>query len=154
MLDAAVIGSLDRHFEKDDPKVRPIVEQLSSVLATPSVVMCSGAPKLASKATKIVSGLLGIEGLADKYTAAVLSSEATVNLLVLASRFLAFLVSKQLPLDNIKTSMIEALNRNVISSKTKTQDTILYQVAPLLKQVNHQEFSKLMRQWVSYFFYF
>ena len=65
-------------------------------------------------------------------------------MLVLASRFLAFLASKQLPLDNIKTSMLEALNKNIISSKTKTQDTILYQLAPLLKLVKHEEFQKLL----------
>ena len=109
-----------------------------------SLVMCSGAPKLASKGAKILTGLWELEGVADKYSKAILSSEATVNLLVLASRFLAFLASKQLPLDNIKTSMLEALNKNIISSKTKTQDTILYQLAPLLKLVKHEEFQKLL----------
>jgi len=124
-----------------DTEGKKVIEVQSNLV---SLVMCSGAPKLAAKATKILTGLWEIEGLADKYSAAVLASEATVNLLVLASRFLGFLSSKQLPLDNIKTSMLEALNKNVVSSKTKTQDTILYQLAPLLKLVNRQEFSKIM----------
>ena len=48
-------------------------------------------------------------------------------------RFLSFLAAKQLPLDNIKTSMLEGL------CKSKTLDIILYQLAPHLKLVKQEE---------------
>lgn len=117
--------------------------EIQSLLAT--VIFSAGqdSPKVGKVGLKLLEGIWQSSPLAvDSTLEALKNANQTIQTLVFGSVFLQWLSGKKDNEDKVKdlkSSLLESLIKNIISSKNKTSPFVLKSISPLLKLVTHEE---------------
>ncbi|XP_071537961.1 stalled ribosome sensor GCN1 [Panulirus ornatus] len=98
------------------------------------------------RANKVVGSFVKDETLLKAVCQAMISGEVTIHRVILGGHLLQVMTEAKLtpPVDNFKQVLTEAYVKHVLQSKNKPWPFVLEQTRPLLRQLNHQEFSSVV----------
>lgn len=108
-----------------------------------SLTVAANDPILNRKAKKAIGQFLKNEELLKGVCQAVVSGEVTVHRMILGGHLLHLMAEAKItPPVDMKAPLTQVYVKHVLQSKVKPWQFVLEQTYPLLRQLNHQEFSE------------